>query len=589
MSRALPSRGIYTPPNRRRQGASTRSVPSQRGTDTNPPKRVTEETIDLLGSIRAASTSTATVSSPHENFVQRPKRQPDSPINISRPASRPVSPTGISQTRFMDFVDQGKISKSLLSKIPYEFCTEVQAQTIEPILSGSDVLARAKTGTGKTLAFLLPAIQRHLLEFNPKHGRPSILVLSPTRELAMQIEKEAQRVMGDSIWKSQVVVGGTNVNSEVLKLKGRCDLLVATPGRLLDHLQNYGLKFEHLRCLVLDEADRLLDQGFRRDLEKISKILSGESPATRQALLFSATISPDVQQIAQLYLSPKHAFISTVKESDDSTHEHVAQEFILLETEWHLPMLAKFMVDSTQKNPNTKVICFFTTARATALAAAALGKLKLPLPIYEIHSRKSQSQRTKATQQFTEASSGILMSSDVTARGIDIPGITTVIQVGMPMNPEQYIHRLGRTARAGKTGSGLLILAPWEQRFLAHKDLRTVPIKEANISGEAMTPSLMPWRDNLNKAMLSLDDKTRCTAYQAMLGYYSGNLKAMGLSQSSLTLIVNEYAKATLRWKLDVTGKEGLPPILRRTAGKMSLSTETKAQLNLVAQLPFTE
>ncbi len=182
-----------------------------------------------------------------------------------------------------------------------------------------------------------------------------------------------------------------------------------------------------------------------------------------QTLLFSATISSEVQHVARLYLSPEHQFISTVKDSDESTHTHVKQEYLILDIEWHLPALAKLITDSAKADPGSKIICFFSTARATGLAAATvrlsksltiqmlmiiflettrigpiqLKKLDLPVPVYEIHSRLSQSARTKATKEFTEVKSGVLLSSDVTARGIDIPGISTVIQVGLPANAEQ--------------------------------------------------------------------------------------------------------------------------------------------------------
>ncbi|KAG8807221.1 hypothetical protein FRC17_004590 [Serendipita sp. 399] len=447
-------------------------------------------------------------------------------------------------------------------------------------------MARAKTGTGKTIAFLLPAIQRYLLEADPKHGQPSILVISPTRELAVQIQVEAKKIIGNGPWAARIAVGGTNPRTEAQRISERCDVLVATPGRLLDHLQNGDLaeRTRNLRCLVLDEADRLLDQGFRRELESIARFLPDKQ--SRQTLLFSATMSDDVKKIANVYMKTNHRFISTVKDTDESTHSHVDQQYLILNEELHLPLLVKLVCDSAKTNPRSKLICFFTTARATALAHAVLTKLDLPMPVYDIHSRKSQPARDRAMRDFTDARSAILLSSDVTARGIDIPGITQVIQVGMPANAEQYIHRLGRTARAGSDGSGLLILAPWEQRFLADKAMVDIPLGEL-AQGEEMTNDLTGLKERVDHAMSSVDDKTRSGAYQAMLGYYASNTNKMGISPSSLLVILNQYAKSTLRWKLDMAGTAGLPPIMKKTIGKMPIPRDiAQRELNLVQFLP---
>ncbi|KAG8851087.1 hypothetical protein FRB91_008483 [Serendipita sp. 411] len=533
-----------------------------------------------LGTTRGHATAMAPKKVPMKNAG----RVAPNPVPV--PSNNLSSSGEFSTSRFIDFVDQGTLSRRLLENLPFEFCTEVQALTMGAILEGQDVMARAKTGTGKTIAFLLPAIQRYLLEANPRHGQPSILVISPTRELAGQIQKEAQKVIGNSPWTSCTAVGGTNVDTEAKRISTGCHLLVATPGRLLDHLQNGNLaeRMGNLRCLVLDEADRLLDQGFRRELEKIASFLPDKS--SRQTLLFSATISEEVKNIANVYMQSERHFISTVKETDESTHSHVDQQYLIINDEWHLPLLAKLVSDSAQANPRSKIICFFTTARATALACAVLQNLELPIPVYEIHSRKSQPARERAIKEFTNARSAILLSSDVTARGIDIPGVTQVIQVGMPANAEQYIHRLGRTARAGSDGSGLLILAPWEQRFLADRAMTDLPLQEL-AQGEEMSKMLGEYRERVDHAMSSVDEKTRSGAYQAMLGYYASSMSRMGLSPSSLLLIINQHAKSTLRWKLEVEGIAGLPPIMKKTAGKMPIPKALAQQnLNLVQTLP---
>ena len=209
----------------------------------------------------------------------------------------PTLQAHLSQTKFSSFVNQYLLSSSIA--IPFETCTDVQAQTLPVILQKGDVLAQAKTGTGKTLAFLLPTIQNLILS-PPSQHQISALIIAPTRELAAQIATAGHPLLRNLDFKIQISVGGVNPKSELRRLKEeRCDILVATPGRLLDHLQNGGLQdyMRSLRVLVLDEADRLLDQGFHRDLQKIVSLLPDRSKVPRQSLLFSATIPEGVQEV----------------------------------------------------------------------------------------------------------------------------------------------------------------------------------------------------------------------------------------------------------------------------------------------------
>lgn len=238
--------------------------------------------------------------------------QADTPVlsdseSTSGPA--PTVSTYLSSVRFDSLRD--RVDARLLKAIPFEYMSEVQAATLEPALSGVDVLAQAKTGTGKTVAFLVPSINRLLNSANGAgpgagKGKVGVLALSPTRELALQIEKEAKLLLSGlgGIVGVQHVVGGTNMSSEQKKLASeRCDLLIATPGRLLDHLANtpgMAARFSNIQTVILDEADRMLDMGFRKDLEKINTFLPSRSTSPRQALLFSATIPPGVRDVADL-------------------------------------------------------------------------------------------------------------------------------------------------------------------------------------------------------------------------------------------------------------------------------------------------
>jgi ATP-dependent RNA helicase MSS116 len=233
----------------------------------------------------------------------------------------------------------------------------------------------------------------------------------------------------------------------------------------------------------------------------------------------------------------------------------------------HLHLLVQLITGHQQQVPDHKVICFFPTARATQLAAelfVALGK-----PVTEIHSRKSQGHRTKAADQFRDAKSGVMMSSDVSARGLDYPDVTLVIQVGLPSSREQYIHRLGRTARAGKTGEGLLLLAPHEAFFA--RQLKDLPISDAPAQVDPNTAHAV------SQALARVDVRTKEQAYVAWLGFYNGSCGKMGWSKEVLVQNANRYA-------LEVLGCPGLPGIMKKTVGMMGL--KGVPGLNLVSELP---
>ncbi|CAE6443432.1 unnamed protein product [Rhizoctonia solani] len=502
--------------------------------------------------------------------------------STSRPSS-PAYKANFSTVRFEDFAQNGQISKEQLKNIPFEYATEVQAKTLGHILAGKDVLARAKTGTGKTLAFLIPAIEAlRRVGQQPTPGVASVLVISPTRELAQQIGQEAQMLVKGMPYGVQVIVGGgPKVSAESNKLlKSRMDILVATPGRLVDHIQNFSMQSQlsHIRFLILDEADRLLDQGFRRDLETILHALPDRQIKPRQALLFSATVSDEVKRIGTLALSPKYQYISTVAENESSTHEHVKQEYIIVDDDADLMPVVGRLVEE-----RGKVICFLPTARATGLIAEVMENV-LSCPVYSIHSRMSQPRRTKATEDFKLAPTGVLFSSDVTARGIDIPGVTCVIQAGLPASAEQYIHRLGRTARAGNEGQGILVLAKWERFFLRKKDVLAAELDKnlvphfdtESINQTGSSAVLNDMRDRVKSALARTDEKTKEQAYIAWIGYYKGCLRDLGWKSVELVQRANDMARDVFLYEgyqpSDKPASTWMPPpILAKTIGMMGL------------------
>jgi ATP-dependent RNA helicase MSS116 len=438
--------------------------------------------------------------------------------------------------------------------LQYELMTKVQEASLPACLTGRDVLARAKTGTGKTLAFLIPSIER--LARAPggvAAGGVHCMVLSPTRELAVQIAREADALLSHHALASQCVYGGTNMRSEVTRLASRrCDVLVATPGRLVDHIQNtpgFAARLRHCAVAVLDEADQLLDMGFRDSLDKILAAL----PAQRQTLLFSATLPPSVRAIAQAALRRDHVFVDTVGDEAAQTNAQVAQCVMVAPFEAQIPALVQ-LVRTAAAVPNHKVLVFFPTARATQFHAELMNCLGNPT--LEIHSRKSQSQRERASAAFRAATSAILFSSDVSARGVDYPDVTAVIQVGAPTDRSQYIHRLGRTARAGKQGDGVLLLAPFDAHVL--NELADLPI--ARVEPAPASPVLL---QEVARGLAAVDPQSAAQCYGAWLGEKNGSIRKMGWDKPTLVRWANAYA-LTL-------GCRSPPPLSRKTVGKMGL------------------
>ena len=323
--------------------------------------------------------------------------------------------------------------------------------SIPQSLTGQDILTKAKTGTGKTLAFLIPSL--HQLHTTTTHaersGVTSVLIISPTRELASQIQTEAKQLLSflPKITQ-QCVYGGTNIKRDLSTFRklNFPDVLVATPGRLNDHLENNGLAaaMRGLRMLIFDEADQLLEMGFRPEIKKMLSMLPSKD--TRQTLLFSATMPKSILEISKFALRDNFKHVDCVGK-EQSTHQRVPQLATVYPVESQFAELLGVLREGMQTE-GFKIIVFFVTARLTQLHAELF--VRMGLPVLEIHSRKSQGHRTRISKDFRENSNKILFTSDVSARGMDYPGVSMVVQVGLPSDKAQYIHRIGRTARAGR-------------------------------------------------------------------------------------------------------------------------------------------
>ncbi|CAM8904727.1 unnamed protein product [Rhodiola kirilowii] len=472
-------------------------------------------------------------------------------------SSSAQSESYLSESRF----DQCSVSPKSLKAVKdagYENMTVVQAATLPLILKGKDILAKARTGTGKTVAFLLPSIEVVVKSMTDDHDqkRPPILVLviCPTRELASQAAAEANKLLKyhPSIGV-QVVIGGTRLALEQKRMQANpCQILVATPGRLRDHTENtpgFASRLMGVKVLVLDEADHLLDMGFRKDIEKIIAAV----PKQRQTLLFSATVPDEVRQICHIALKRDHEYVNTVQEGSEETHAQVQQMHLVAPLDSHFSLLYTLLKEHIADDVDYKVLVFCTTAMVTRLVADLLGELHMN--VREIHSRKPQSYRTRVSDEFRKSKGLILVTSDVSARGVDYPDVTLVMQVGLPADREQYIHRLGRTGRKGKQGQGILLLAPWEEFFLS--SIKDLPISKAP------SPSVDPdTKKKVERALSQVEMKNKEAAYQAWLGFYN-SVKSVGKDKHRLVELANEFSRSM--------GMDNPPAISKQVLGKMGL------------------
>ncbi|OQS05956.1 DEAD/DEAH box RNA helicase [Thraustotheca clavata] len=462
----------------------------------------------------------------------------------------------LSEVSFKSLAISDESAHAIADVMKYELMTKVQKETLPAILDGKDVLAKSKTGTGKTMAFLLPIVE--CLKKTPRVGNEiSALILSPTRELASQIEAEAKKL---TTFHQEIIVacmvGGTSLNRDIRKLQRAIDILVGTPGRLQDHLksnnENIKERIHQVKVLVLDEADRLLDMGFRNDIERILSYL----PKERQTLLFSATLPDALKDVKRLALKKDHEYIDTVGQ-EDQTNTHVNQTVITCPFDQHVTVLETLLQHHIKMaSDGYKIIVFFPTARAAGFMASIF--LAAGFPILEMHSRKSQSYRTRTAETFRQKDNLIMFSSDVSARGVDYPGVSFVIQVGLT-DREQYIHRLGRTGRAGKNGEGVLLLCEFENCLL--KELADMPMTTQQVPDTTPDLKILPVLKRLNKDKEL--KKAGEQAYQAWLGFYNSNLKRLKMSKPTLISMAEEYSK--------IIGLEEVPALQKKVIGKMGL------------------
>ncbi len=377
-------------------------------------------------------------------------------------ASTPATP------RFADLGLAEPLLRALAAE-GYDEPTPIQIHAIPPLLSGRDLLGCAQTGTGKTAAFALPILQR-LAAAPPARQRViRALILSPTRELASQIEERFRAYGRHLSLRSTVIFGGVGQSPQVDRLRAGIDILVATPGRLLDLMSQGQVNLVNLSCFVLDEADRMLDMGFIHDVRKVIAAL----PKRRQSLFFSATMPPDIEALAASILTqPARVAVTPVA----STVERVNQSIYFVEKGDKPGLLERAL-----RNPDyTRVLVFTRTKHGANKVAKFLNGVSIHAEA--IHGNKSQSARETALANFKNGRTRVLVATDIAARGIDVDAVSHVINFDLPNEPESYVHRIGRTARAGAEGTAISFCSAEERAYL--RDIERLIRQRVPVAGE---------------------------------------------------------------------------------------------------------
>ena len=364
---------------------------------------------------------------------------------------------------------------SALTEQGYETPTPIQTAAIPKALAGHDLLAAAQTGTGKTAAFMLPALER-LKRYATSSTSPAMhpvrmLVLTPTRELADQIDQNVQGYIKNLPLRHTVLFGGVNMDKQTADLRAGCEIVVATVGRLLDHVKQKNINLNKVEIVVLDEADRMLDMGFIDDIRKIMQML----PKQRQTLLFSATFAPAIRKLAKDFMNaPEIVEVA----AQNTTSANVEQHIIAVDALKKRNLLERLIVD-LQMN---QVIVFCKTKQSVDQVTRDL--VRRNLAAQSIHGDKSQQSRLETLNAFKEGSLRVLVATDVAARGLDIAELPFVINYELPTQPEDYVHRIGRTGRAGADGVAISLMDKTEQKmFEAIKELTGNDLAVERIEG----------------------------------------------------------------------------------------------------------
>ncbi|HJU55616.1 MAG TPA: DEAD/DEAH box helicase [Pyrinomonadaceae bacterium] len=349
----------------------------------------------------------------------------------------------------MNFSELGLVPAlaRVCQSLGYTEPTPIQKQAIPVVLTGSDLIGCAETGTGKTAAFLLPIIQRL-----QERSRPGVrvLILAPTRELASQIEASFRSLAPAKGLRAATLIGGTGIGKQTSELRGRPAIVIATPGRLLDHVERGALDFAQIETLVLDEADRMLDMGFWPAIRRVLAML----PTKRQTLLFSATMSPEIEQLARTTMKEPKLIEVSRRGTAATTVEQKAYP-VALESKTAL------LLDLLERERFERVLVFTRTRRGAERLSHILQAREHK--VNRIHADRTQPQREAALRGFKDGRHRVLVATDIAARGIDVDSVSHVINYDVPSAPEDYVHRIGRTGRAGNVGQAITLVSPVDE------------------------------------------------------------------------------------------------------------------------------
>ena len=391
----------------------------------------------------------------------------------NKPADRDASASPAVPSAFAKLGLHERILRAL-AECGYETPTPIQSRSIPLLMEGKDLLGIAQTGTGKTAAFALPIL--HYLYTTPRRlesKRPRALVLAPTRELASQILESCRDYSKHLGLRHEVMYGGVGMMQQIKAMQKGCDILVATPGRLLDLMQQRHVDLSAVEVLVLDEADRMLDMGFIRDVERVLRAL----PQDRQSLLFSATMPDDVARLSRGYLrQPERVEVTPPA----ATTERIEQSVCFVDQNSKRDALAALLSDPQF----FRTLVFTRTKHGADRVVKHL--VKVGIKALAIHGNKSQGQRERALQGFRDGSTPVLVATDIAARGIDVPEVTHVVNFDLPNIPESYVHRIGRTARAGRDGIAISFCSSDEREYLRDIEKlirKRVPVAKLDFSG----------------------------------------------------------------------------------------------------------
>ncbi|MES2161695.1 MAG: DEAD/DEAH box helicase [Pseudomonadota bacterium] len=384
------------------------------------------------------------------------------------------------EVRFADFGLSPAILRALTDQ-GYVHPTPIQAQAIPVLLQGRDVMGAAQTGTGKTAGFALPIIQMLLAHASastsPARHPVRALILTPTRELAVQVAENVKAYAQHTPLRSTVVFGGMDMKGQTIILKAGVEIVIATPGRLLDHVEQKNISLGQVQMLVMDEADRMLDMGFLPDLQRIINLL----PAKRQNLMFSATFSPEIKKLANTFLSNP---VTIEVARSNQTADKVSQVVYKVPENQKHALTAHLL-----RQRELKQVIIFSNTKIGA-SRLAKGLEQEGMKAVAIHGDKTQQERMAALESFKKGEIDILVATDVAARGLDITDLPCVINYDLPYNAEDYVHRIGRTGRAGASGDALSIYSDKDERLLADiEKLIKQTIRRGELDGFNPAPS----------------------------------------------------------------------------------------------------